>query len=341
MDRIMLGHGSGGKLMQGLIKSIFQPEFGLSNLGDSAIIFDSDSYSDNKGFRQAFTTDSFVVSPIFFPGGNIGELAVNGTVNDLSVAGAIPLYLSAGFILEEGFPLDDLKKIVKAMSEAAKKAGVKIVAGDTKVVEKGKADGLFINTSGIGIIPEGVNLGPERIMPGDKIIVSGLIGEHGVAVLSKRHGLSFEPSVLSDTAPLNGLVQQMLRCSSSIKMMRDPTRGGVATALKEIALESGLPLVIYEEFLPYSAGVKGACELLGIDILHVANEGILIAVVSPQASYAILDIMKNNPLGRNSAVIGEAGEHDPKLDGVVMLRTSIGGTRVVDMPYGEQLPRIC
>jgi len=341
MDRIILGHGSGGKLMQDLIKTLFEPEFGLSNLGDSAVIFDSDLYSDNKGFRQAFTTDSFVVSPIFFPGGNIGELAVNGSVNDLSVAGAIPLYLSAGFILEEGFPFDDLKKIVKAMAEAAKRAGVKIVAGDTKVVEKGKADGLFINTSGIGIIPEGVNLGSERIMPRDKIIVSGLIGEHGIAVLSKRHGLSFEPPVLSDTAPLNGLVQQMLKYKGAIKMMRDPTRGGVASTLKEIALESRLPLVIYEESLPYSSGVKGACELLGIDVLHVANEGILIAFVSPQTSDAILDIMKNNPLGRNAAIIGEVAEHDPKLDGAVMLRTSIGGTRIVDMPYGEQLPRIC
>lgn len=341
MERILLGHGSGGRLMQELIKNIFQPEFQLSHLGDSAVIFDSDSYSLGKGFKQAFTTDSYVVSPIFFPGGNIGELAVNGTVNDLSMAGAIPLYLTAGFILEEGFLLDDLKKIVSAMSDAAKKAGVRIVAGDTKVVEKGKADGLFINTSGIGIIPEAIKLGADRIMPGDKIIVSGLIGEHGIAVLSKRLGLSFEPPVVSDTAPLNGLVQQMLKYSASIKIMRDPTRGGVATALKETALESGLALVIYEELLPYSEGVKGACELLGIDILHVANEGILIAVVSPEEAESIVDIMRNNPLGCNSAIIGEVSANDPKLNGMVVLKTCLGGTRIVDMPYGEQLPRIC
>ncbi len=341
MERILLGHGSGGRLMQELIKSLFQPEFGLNNLSDSAVIFDSDLYSGCKGFKQAFTTDSFVVSPVFFPGGNIGDLAVNGTVNDLSVAGAVPLYLSAGFILEEGFPLEDLKKIVMTMSDAAKKAGVRIVAGDTKVVEKGKADGIFINTSGIGIIYRDINLGADRIIPGDKIIVSGLIGEHGIAVISKRHGLSFEPPVLSDTAPLNRLVELMMRYNPSIKMMRDPTRGGVATALKEIALGAGFSLIIYEELLPYSAGVKGACELLGIDILHIANEGILIAVVSPEISESLLDIMKANPLGRNAAIIGEVASYDPNLNGAVMLRTSIGGTRIVDMPYGEQLPRIC
>lgn len=328
--------------MHDLIKSLFQPEFGLSYLSDSAVIFDSDVYHLHKGVRQAFTTDSFVVSPIFFPGGNIGDLAVNGTVNDLAVSGAIPLYLSAGFILEEGFPFDDLKKIVLSMSDAARRAGVRIVAGDTKVVEKGKADGIYINTSGIGIIPDkNINLGPQRIMPGDKIIVSGLIGEHGISVLSKRHGLSFDPPVLSDTAPLNCIVQEMLRYSASIKMMRDPTRGGVAATLKEIALESGFPLIIYEELLPCSIGVKGACDLLGIDILNIANEGILIAIVSPQESDSILDIMKSNPLGRNSAIIGEVARHNPKLEGILMLRTSIGGTRIIDMPIGEQLPRIC
>lgn len=341
MERILLGHGSGGRMMHELIKNLFMHEFGLVQLNDSAVIEVSDSYSGSGKFRQAFTTDSYVVSPIFFPGGNIGDLAINGTVNDLSVVGAVPMYISAGFILEEGFPLDDLKKIISAMSDAAKKAGVSIVAGDTKVVEKGKADGIFINTSGIGIIPNNIHLGADRIVPNDKIIVSGLIGEHGIAVMSKRHGLTFEPPVLSDTAPLNGLAQEMLKYGSDIKMMRDPTRGGVAGVLKEIAVESGYPLIIYEDLLPFSEGVKGACELLGIDILHVANEGILIAIVSPQIVDKLLGIMRGSSIGSNTVVIGEVKEYKPNLDNVVMLKTSIGGTRILDMPLGEQLPRIC
>lgn len=251
------------------------------------------------------------------------------------------MYISAGFILKEGFPVDDLKKIVSAMSDAAKKAGVRIVAGDTKAVEKGKADGIFINTSGIGIIPEGINLGPDRIKPDDKIIVSGIIGEHGIAVMSKRHGLTFESPVLSDTAPLNGLTHEMLKYGGDIKMMRDSTRSGVAGVLKEIAFESGYPLIIYEDLLPFSDGVRGACELLDIDFLHVANEGILIAIVSPQIVKPLLEIMKTNPIGSNAAVIGEVANRKPKFDSVVMLKTSVGGTRMLDMPLGEQLPRIC
>lgn len=341
MERVQLGHGSGGRQMQELIKSLFQPKFGITELNDSAVLMNPEFYSGNGNFKLAFTTDSYIVSPIFFPGGNIGELAINGTVNDLSVSGAMPLYISAGIILEEGFPIDDLKIIASSMSDAAIKAGVRIVTGDTKVAEKGKADGIFINTSGIGIIHKGVDLGLDRIMPGDKIIVSGLIGSHGIAVLAKRHNLSFEPEILSDTAPLNGLVQKMLKYSSSIKMMRDPTRGGIAAVLNEIANGSGYPLIIYEDLIPYSGGVKGACELLGIDLLHVANEGILIAVVSPQAVEPLLQTMKTCNIAFNAAVIGEVSAKDYKLNGTVMLKTSIGGMRVVDMPIGEQLPRIC
>lgn len=327
--------------MHELIKSLFQPEFGLNELNDSAVLMNPEFCSGSGNLRLAFTTDSYIVSPVFFPGGNIGNLAINGTVNDLSVAGATPLYISAGIILEEGFPVDDLKRIISAMSDAAKKAGVRIVTGDTKVAEKGKADGIFINTSGIGIVPEGVELGSDRIMPGDKIIVSGLIGNHGIAVLSKRHGLSFEPEILSDTAALNELVQKMLQYSSSIKMMRDPTRGGLAAVLNEIAAGSGYPLIIYEDLIPHSEGVRGACELLGIDLLHIANEGILAAIVSPQAVEPLLKTMKSLDIGVNSAVIGEVADNDPKLKDIVMLKTSIGGTRVVNMPLGEQLPRIC
>lgn len=327
--------------MHELIKNLFQPEFGITELNDSAILMCPDFCLGSGNFRLAFTTDSYIVSPVFFPGGNIGNLAINGTVNDLSVAGATPLYISTGIILEEGFPIDDLKRIISAMSIAAKNAGVRIVTGDTKVAEKGKADGIFINTSGIGIVPEGVELGSDRIMPGDKIIVSGLIGNHGIAVLSKRHGLSFEPEILSDTAALNELVQKMLQYSSSIKMMRDPTRGGLAAALNEIAAGSGYPLIIYEDLLPYSGGVRGACELLGIDLLHIANEGILVAIVSPQIVEPLLETMKSLVIGINSAVIGEVADKDLKLKDVVILKTSIGGTRIVDMPLGEQLPRIC
>lgn len=341
MERIQLGHGSGGRQMQELIKNLFQPEFGLTELNDSAVLQNHDFCSGSGNFKLAFTTDSYIVSPIFFPGGNIGDLAINGTINDLSVAGAVPAYISAGIILEEGFPIDDLKKIVSAMSDAAKKAKVRIVTGDTKVVEKGKADGIFINTSGIGIIPEGIELGAARIMPRDKIIVSGLVGNHGIAILSKRHGLSFEPEILSDTAPLNGLVQKMLKYSSSIRMMRDPTRGGLAAVLNEMAVESGYSLIIYEDLIPYLGGVKGACELLGIDLLHVANEGILIAIVSHQVVEPLLEAMKSCDIGINAVVIGEVSDKYPKFSGAVMLKTSIGGMRIVDMPLGEQLPRIC
>ncbi len=335
MERILLGHGSGGKLMHQLIRDYFAAEFHLGELGDAAVV-----EFGGCGQKFAFTTDSYVVSPLFFPGGNIGELAVNGTVNDLSMVGSRPVYMTAGFIIEEGFAVDDLKRIVVSMADAAQKAGVHIVAGDTKVVDKGKGDGLFINTSGIGIIPEGRELGPRKIMEGDKVIISGLIGSHGVAVMAQRNGLEFDPPVISDTAALNSLVEAMFSVSDSLHMMRDPTRGGVATTLKEIALESGRCVTINEQSLPVPEGVRGACELLGLDPLYVANEGILIAIAPPDHAGPLIAKMKEHPLGIQAAVIGEiCGEKRDR--GMVLLKTPIGGTRIVDMLTGEQLPRIC
>jgi hydrogenase expression/formation protein HypE len=334
MEKILLGHGSGGRLMHHLIKEFFVPEFGLKELNDSAII------ELKEQGRLAFTTDSYVVSPIFFPGGNIGELAINGTVNDLSVVGATPLYLSVGFIIEEGFSIESLKKILLSMSGAARKADVRVVAGDTKVVDKGKGDGIFINTSGVGVIPDGIELGYGKIRPGDKVIVSGLIGSHGIAVMSERNGLSFDPPVLSDTAALNGLIRSMLDFTNEIRMMRDPTRGGVATTLKEMAGDSGLCITIHENMLPISPGVTGACELLGLDPLYIANEGILIAIVHPDKAEALMLKMKKHPLGRDSEIIGEVKD-EPRGRGMVLLKTAAGGSRVIEMLPGEQLPRIC
>jgi hydrogenase expression/formation protein HypE len=331
-DRILLGHGSGGRLMYQLIREHFVPKFAMKALNDSAVL-----QGINKG-KIAFTTDSYVVSPIFFPGGNIGELAVYGTVNDLAMVGAKPLYITAGLILEEGFSLDDLKKILTSMSEAAKTAGVKIVAGDTKVVNKGKADGIFINTSGIGVVDEGVEISPTKVKPGDKVILSGPIGNHGISIMAERNGLSFNPPVISDTAPLNGLVREMLRKTKKIHAMRDPTRGGLATTLKEIATDSGYCIMIEEDLIPVPPGVKGACELLGLDPLYVANEGILSAIVSNDVAEALLKTMKKHPLGKEARVIGEV-QKSPT--GMVLLKTAIGGTRIIEMLSGDQLPRIC
>ncbi len=341
MESILLGHGSGGKLMHQLIREHFGPAFDLNEFNDSAIL----KLNDNT--KIAITTDSYVVSPIFFPGGNIGHIAINGTINDLSVVGAIPLFLSVGFIIEEGFPFKDLKKIVSSMSEAAKRAKVRIVTGDTKVVNKGKGDGIFINTSGVGVIPEEINLGANYIKPGDKIILSGEIGNHGIAVIAERNGLSFAPPIQSDTVALNGLIglifdslRELKIPLSTIKMMRDPTRGGVATTLKELANESGLTFTIYETLLPISSGVRGACELLGLDPLYVANEGIILMITSKEWASSIVDIMRDNELGKRASIIGEVSS-DPKTNRMVLLRTSIGGTRIVDMLTGSQLPRIC
>jgi hydrogenase expression/formation protein HypE len=288
--------------------------------------------------RIALTTDSYVVSPIFFPGGDIGGLAVYGTVNDLSMVGASPLYMTAGFILEEGFPLEDLKRILSSMSDAAVKAGVKIVAGDTKVVNKGKGDGIFINTSGIGVIEERLDISPLRVMPGDKVILSGPIGNHGISIIGERNGLTFDPPILSDTAPLNSLVRDMLNTTKEIHAMRDPTRGGLATSLKEIAVDSGCCIVIEETSISVPPGVRGACELLGLDPLYVANEGILVALVSPEIAEPLVSIMRRHPLGKETRLIGEVKQAPA---GMVLLKTTIGGTRIVEMLSGDQLPRIC
>lgn len=330
-DKILLGHGSGGKLMHELIRQHFSPAFGIEGAGDSAVV-------KMPSCRLAYTTDSYVVTPLFFPGGNIGDLSVNGTVNDLAVSGAKPLFLTAGFVIEEGFPLADLKKIVASMSAAASRAGVKIVAGDTKVVNKGKADGIFINTSGIGVLTDGRDISASKIKKGDRIIISGEIGSHGVAVISERNGLTFEPLITSDTRPLNGLVRAMYDVSTEIHFMRDPTRGGLATTLKEAALESGLCLRVREQALPVPPGVKGACSLLGLDPLFVANEGILIAVVDAHAADGIVNAMRKHEHGQHAAIIGEAAESPA---GMVLLETAIGGSRIMDMLQGEQLPRIC
>lgn len=331
MDKILLGHGSGGKLMHALIEEHFSPAFGNSGAGDSAVVI-------VPGTRLAYTTDSYVVSPLFFPGGNIGDLAVCGTVNDLSVAGAVPLYLTAGFIIEEGFPLSDLKKIITSMATAARQAGVTIVAGDTKVVNKGKADGVFINTSGIGSLDNGISISPANIREGDAVIISGELGNHGVAVLAERNGLTFDPPVKSDTRPLNSLVKTMYQASDKIRFMRDPTRGGLATTLKEAALESGLCIRIREQALPVPPPVKGACSLLGLDPLYVANEGILVAVADPAVAERVVSAMRGHEHGKSAAVIGTVDRSAP---GMVLLETVAGGSRIIDMLQGEMLPRIC
>jgi hydrogenase expression/formation protein HypE len=331
MDKILLGHGSGGKLMHQLIREHFSPAFGIEGAGDSAIV-------NVPSTRLAYTTDSYVVTPLFFPGGNIGDLAVCGTVNDLSVAGAVPLFLTVGFIIEEGFPLSDLKKIITSMAAAARLAGVRIVAGDTKVVNKGKADGVFINTSGLGVLYEGVEISPSRIRAGDKVLISGEIGNHGVAIIAERNGLTFDPPVQTDSRPLNDLTRAMLRAAKDIHFMRDPTRGGLATTLKEAALESGLCIKVREDTLPIPPQVKGACGLLGLDPLYAANEGILIAILERADADAVLTSMKNHPYGQNAVIIGDVTTGP---SGMVLLETAIGGSRIVDMLAGEQLPRIC
>jgi hydrogenase expression/formation protein HypE len=331
---IVLGHGSGGRLSQQLIEKIVLPAFRndlLDTQHDGAVFSAS-------GARLAFTTDSYVVHPIFFPGGNIGDLAVNGTVNDLAMCGATPRYLSASFIIEEGLALDDFWKIVCSMKDAADRAGVSLVTGDTKVVDRGKCDRIFINTSGIGIVPEDIHIDPASARAGDVIILSGPIASHGMAIMSVREGLEFDTPIESDTAPLNSLVERMLGASRNIRVLRDPTRGGVASALNEIAQKSRMGIVIHEPAIPIRSDVHGACEILGLDPLYVANEGKLIAFVSPEDSRAVLAAMRNHPLGKEAVVIGEvSGDHS----GVVVMKTRIGGSRVVDMLSGEQLPRIC
>jgi hydrogenase expression/formation protein HypE len=331
---IVLAHGSGGKLSQQLIQEILLPQFRNEWLD---VQHDGAVFSLN-GTRLAFSTDSYVVSPIFFPGGDIGKLAIHGTVNDLAMCGARPLYLSAGFILEEGLPMQDLWKVVLSMREAAATAGVALVTGDTKVVDRGKADRIFINTSGIGVVPEGVNVHPGRARPGDKVIVSGEIATHGIAIMSVREGLEFETEISSDTAPLHGLVSALLAAVPDIHVLRDPTRGGITSALSEIAQNAHVGVRLEEARIPISEEVKGACEILGLDPLYVANEGKLLAIVSADEADPVLATMRAHPLGKKAAVIGSVTDDHP---GFVTMKTRIGGTRVVEMLSGEQLPRIC
>ena len=331
---VLLAHGGGGKLTQQLIQKMFLSQFQneyLEPLHDGAV------FSVN-GTRLAFSTDSYVVNPIFFPGGTIGELAVNGTVNDLAMCGAHPVYLSAAFIIEEGFLMDDLWRVVVSMQEAARKSGVMLVTGDTKVVDRGKGDKIFINTSGVGVIENGIDVNPKRARTGDKIILSGQIAVHGIAIMSVREGLEFDTPIKSDTAALNDLVGSMLAVCKDIHVLRDPTRGGVASALNEIASSSHVGIKIYEERIPLSEEVRGACEILGLDPLYVANEGKLIAFVSSEDAGSVLAAMRSHPLGKDSVIIGEVV--DEHRDTVIM-KSRIGGNRVVDMISGEQLPRIC
>ncbi len=331
---ILLGHGSGGLLSHELIEKIFLRHLGnelLSPLEDSALF-------ESPGDLLAFTTDSYVVQPIFFPGGDIGRLAVCGTVNDLSMRGARPLHLSAGFIIEEGLPLDELERVVVSMHEAAQEASVTIVCGDTKVVEKHAADKLFINTSGVGVVAGNLTVSVRNAQPGDSVIVSGTIGDHGVTILSQRKGLQFKASVKSDAAPLNGLVHEMLACCSGIHAMRDPTRGGLATTLNEIAKSSRVGIEIEEEKIPVSEAVERACEMLGLDPLYLANEGKLVAVISRDDTERVLDVMRNHVYGRSAAVIGTVTSERP---GRVFVRNPFGIRRVIEILASDQFPRIC
>lgn len=333
-DKILLAHGGGGILMHKLIDDIFKTNFynEILNQGNDSAIFDI------NGIKYAFTTDSYVVQPLFFPGGDIGSLAVNGTVNDLCVSGAKPFYISAGFIIEEGFPVKELKEIAISMKKSADNANVKIVTGDTKVINKKSGDGLYINTSGIGIVYEGIEISVKNLKEGDKIILNGRIGDHGIAVMAARENLEFEMEIKSDCAALNSLVEDIISVSKNIKVMRDPTRGGVASTLNEIAKSSGFGIRIYEEKIPVSEPVRGACEILGFDPMYVANEGKLIAFVGSEDAAKVLSKMKSHPLGKESEIIGEVTSENPSR---VIMKTVIGSSRIVDMISGEQLPRIC
>lgn len=336
---IVMGHGGGGRLSGDLVAHLFLPALGgptggdgvLAQLGDSAVV-------ELAGQRLAFTTDSYVVRPRFFPGGNIGDLAVNGTVNDLAMVGATPAYLSVGMVLEEGMSIAELGVIATTMGAAAGVAGVQIVAGDTKVVDSGHGDGVYINTAGIGLLPPGVDLGPHRVRPGDAVIVSGPIGAHGIAVMSVREGLEFGSEIRSDTAPLNQVVASLLGAGIDVHMMRDPTRGGLGVTLNEVAVAAQVGVRIVERDVPVADDVRAACGFLGLDPLYVANEGRLVAFVGPADAEAAVELMRADPVGAGAQVIGAVVSDHP---GVVVARTGIGGTRVVAMPLAEQLPRIC
>ncbi|GBD87205.1 hydrogenase expression/formation protein HypE [bacterium BMS3Abin03] len=333
-DRVLLAHGGGGTLSHQLISKMFFPHFDNDLLNEQ---HDSAIFNIDKG-RLAFTTDSYVVQPIFFSGGDIGELAVNGTVNDLTAAGAHPLYISAGFIIEEGFLIEELWQIVQSMKRAADNAGVMIVTGDTKVVDKGKGDKIFINTSGIGLIKDNINISPKRCIPGDKIIISGKIAEHGITIMSEREGLEFDSTMRSDTAPMNKLFGLIEKFGEDIHVMRDPTRGGIASTLNEIAETANVGILIDEEKIPISGQVDAACEILGLDPLYIANEGKMIFIVSPEIANEVLKLIRSHVLGKDAEIIGTVTNEDP---GILIMKTSIGSNRVVDMISGEQLPRIC
>ena len=333
-ETVLLGHGSGGKLSSDLLHSVFLPAFSnpfLERLEDQAVL-------EFGSARLAFTTDSFVAKPLFFRGGDIGSLAVHGTINDLAMCGARPVALSAAFILEEGFPLSDLRRIAQSMARAASVAGVPIVTGDTKVVEHGSGDGVYVTTTGIGMVPPGVNLSAAYARCGDAVVLSGAIGDHGIAMLSAREGLELDGEIASDSAPLNGLVEAMLAVTDQVHAMRDPTRGGLASTVNEIARESRVGIVLREDAIPVHAGVRGACEVLGLDPLHVANEGKLVAFVPMQHAADVVNAMRRHALGAEAAIIGTVGDRDP---GMVTMRTVFGTTRIVDMLPGDQLPRIC
>jgi len=339
-ERIVMGHGSGGKMSYDLISKIFLPIFGnpILKTGDDAGLIKIPNDDGDIFTKLAISTDSHVVMPLFFPGGDIGRLAICGTVNDISMLGATPLYMTAGFVLEEGLDVDTLKKVVESMHEAAVEANIQIVAGDTKVVQNGKADGMYINTTGVGVVPMGITISGTNAQPGDVVIISGTIGDHGIAVLAARGELKFETQIKSDVSPLNGLVTSMLETTKEIHVLRDPTRGGLATSLNEIALQSQVGIMIYEDKIPIRPAVEAACEMLGYDALYVANEGKLIAIVEKNNADRLLNAMKKHPLGADAEIIGTVAE---RPDRHVILKTTFGTTRVVDMMSGEMLPRIC
>jgi hydrogenase expression/formation protein HypE len=333
---IRLAHGAGGKMMNDLIREVFATPLDnpyLRQMADSVVVESAD-----RNPRFAMSTDSFTVHPLIFPGGDIGSLAIHGTVNDVAMSGARPLWLTAAFILEEGLAIKTLKQVVRSMAAAAQGAGVQVVAGDTKVVEQGHGDGMYINTAGLGVVPDGVMIGPDRAQPGDAVLISGTVGDHGIAVLSKREGLTFETDLVSDSAALNGLVESLLAAAPNVHCLRDPTRGGLAAALNELAETSEIGIEIEEGAVPVRPAVAAACEMMGFDPLTVANEGKMVVFVPPEEMEAALEALRAHPLGENTARIGVATEEHP---GMVLARTGIGGRRVVDMPLGELLPRIC
>ncbi len=332
--QVLIAHGSGGQLTHELIAELFARAFDIAELNDSATVEFAMPLH-----RLAFTTDSYVISPLFFPGGDIGRLAVCGTVNDLAVSGAKPLYLSAGFILEEGLPLATLEQVVESMATTARAAGVRIVTGDTKVVNRGAADGLFINTAGVGVLPPGAAFAPTRIRPGDCILVSGTLGDHGIAVMMQREGMTFDSALTSDCAPLNGLIAELLAaCPEGVRCMRDPTRGGLIATLNEWVTVAGVGIEVEETAIPLREEVRGTCEILGLDPLYVANEGKVVVAVAPEVAEKSLRALRDHPLGSEAAIIGRATAEHP---GLVTLRTSLGARRILQMPVGEQLPRIC